>query len=434
MLEHTISESDFREGRGSLIFRKLANKDRQALNQELALPHGPLAKNQATFDFEYIVHQSLNNDDDVTFNQDTPDGDITCAIRGKIFNVSKIIKEMDARLLQFSQQDMDTYMQALTNRAGNLGFGRANYNLDIATVRNNDTDGHLQELHNAQMAAINIYTSEYYNVMNAALKGRNDIKDTHYKLIHCIKEALIHIGMASSGLSRIPDTHCEYAYRADVGVLTKEKLEARLKSIHDPSQITIEEGFLSTSKDNLKWTHGTKIMFHDLIGKDVALLSWHPGENEFLIPPTQVRWEGHQSKDDTHFFVARPVVTPAGLSKTEASMGIKTDNVEKYLEKIAQEGKKPKGLLNKIKAKQAKKLAKKAEELLENKDLSNAEKMHAIQEAGEKAVKRVQKVKLLQFRAESEFGLENALKAKLQPDVTPKLQRNDARKNLNKPS
>ncbi len=434
MLEHTISDSDFREGRGSLIFRKLANKDRQALNEELALPHGPLAKNQATFDFEYIVHQTLNNFDDVTFKQDTPNGEITCSVKDKTFNVSKIIKEMDARLLQFTQQDMNTYMQAITNRGSILGFGRANFNLDLATARDNDLDGHLQELHDAQMAAINIYTSEYYNVMNAALKGRNEIKDTPGKLINYIKETLIHIGMASSGLSCIPDTHCQYAYRADVGVLTKEKLEARLKSIQDPSKITVEEGFLSTSKDALKWPHGTKIMFHDLIGKDVALLSWHPGENEFLIPPTQVRWEGHDTKGDNHFFVARPVATTAGLSKTEASMGMKTDNVEKYLEKIASDSKKPKGLLNKLKAKQAKNLAKKAEKLLENQDLSNAEKMQAIQEAGEKAVKRVQKVKLLQFRAESEFGFEQALKAKLQPNVTPRLQRSDAGKNLNRPT
>ncbi|MGD9592454.1 MAG: hypothetical protein AB7V32_08040 [Candidatus Berkiella sp.] len=89
-----VTLEDFKAGKADEIFQKIANKTSAELNEALVLPHGPLPKNQATYDFEYIAKQCLYHRDRVEFTIE--DNNILCTIEGKRFNLFQIVKEMDA--------------------------------------------------------------------------------------------------------------------------------------------------------------------------------------------------------------------------------------------------------------------------------------------------------------------------------------------------
>lgn len=368
-----VTLEDFKAGKADEIFQKIANKTSAELNQALVLPHGPLPKNQATYDFEYIAKQCLYHRDRVEFTIE--DNNIFCTIEGKRFNLFQIVKEMDARFIEFSQEDMDACVIATQNG----GLFKDKDMKPEHEIREMDVEGLYEDVHYAQMIALTNYTYDMCDAYVSLILGSLENK----MFLGNIAQTIIGVGLICSAMSNLPNTK-QYTYQSDPGILTQESLKARLASIHCAAKTTKEAGFNSTSKDNAVWIHGTKTLFHDVIGKDISLISIIPWEKEVLLPPTQMKWEGHQEVDGTHYFIARPVMTPKGLTKAQNTMGMPTEELNQCLNDLAELEVRPKTLrFSEFKERHnEKKAAKKAKLLLNNNTLSNTERLEQIRKTG----------------------------------------------------
>lgn len=280
--------------RAKQIFDSLVGGVENLESKISKLPQGPLPKNQFTMDFEQIIKAIQNGANVGVFIEDR---EYHINVDGTIFNLSKILKNMDGRQIMLDEGSEDT---TLSER---------------------------------EISAISIYTGEMYKALNGLMRAELP-NDDNYLRVESIPNLLVTIGYLLSGLNRLPDTDIKYAFRAQSDYLDKEIEE----SINDPEKVVIMSGFVSSSIDSAIW-HGSRlIMFHDIRGKDIRAISSFV-ENEFLMPPMQVKFEGMQAGKDRDgkpmiFYVARPVNTVAGLTKEQKKVGKLTESPEEKKAKI----------------------------------------------------------------------------------------------------
>ena len=151
---------------------------------------------------------------------------------------------------------------------------------------------------------------------------------------HGIKEVLLHVAVAVSGLNKLPDytpplgedgKPLKYLYRAE-GELPEDILKKRKWAVLQGGGITTEMGFLSTSyfkpAEGFFSEHSTSgILIRSLKGKKITPLSqFGNAEREILLPPTQMQWQYHKEiitdifKRTMSLFIAKPVTVAPELA------------------------------------------------------------------------------------------------------------------------
>jgi hypothetical protein len=176
----------------------------------------------------------------------------------------------------------------------------------------------LLDLRPSERLAIHMYTMEGpYIMVNFLLRNRPDLMfaqlqertgtdtSTAEQRTALLKESLLQAGAVSSALTSLPNYEGsvdtagkkrQYLYRADVN-LPQQIVEQRIRLARDGG-ISCEAGFLSTSHttpaENLVLSNPTTLtIIRNAYGKHVSPLSVF-GENEVLLPPTQIQWKGAQ--------------------------------------------------------------------------------------------------------------------------------------------
>lgn len=188
---------------------------------------------------------------------------------------------------------------------------------DDSYFRSNVSDQSLDNLSFAEMAAINIYTQNYYREMNSTLRGAMRLSTTRDDADREMTANILCTAMATHGLKAMKCTKVQYGVRGED--IFSQAVHAERMQACESGRITDEDGFISSSNEGLQplFESEVTIMYHDVYGVDVKNLSYFPNEAEYLIMPgTQVRWEAHgvDSNDgnDTPrtYFIARNVTTP----------------------------------------------------------------------------------------------------------------------------
>ena len=192
----------------------------------------------------------------------------------------------------------------------------------------------------AEKTAVNIYTGPFYSISNSVLRG-NSSKVEGFSSDE-IAEIFVTSAMGCSGLAKASKSAPKYSYRIEDN-FDPDLTQKRVDAVNNGGNITQEMGYFSTSaglssEDDVRemYTESlnaglvSAIELTDLTGKYVASISQRPGECEYLIAPTQVQWVGHyQNEAGSHFFLAKPVQTPDGLTPRQLERTIKlpeTDN------------------------------------------------------------------------------------------------------------
>ena len=128
--------------------------------------------------------------------------------------------------------------------------------------------------------------------------------------------------MILSGLNKLPDIHIKFAFRGGEHS-TSERTVEKENSITNPDTTTKERAFISTSIDALRWKSTDEvILFHDVFGKDISGLTDFDFEHEFLIPPTQVKYEYKIIEDGKFYYIAKPVFATSGLTQDQTTLGV----------------------------------------------------------------------------------------------------------------
>ncbi|KTC77091.1 hypothetical protein [Legionella brunensis] len=175
--------------------------------------------------------------------------------------------------------------------------------------------GEFDDLHDAEIIGIRIYTGNSYKNMNVLLRNKPPAEVCQYG--HGMSEVLLDIAMASSGLNKIPTQKIEAVSRANDR--SKERMEIinnALLSDKDPCYT--EFGFMSTCVNALS----TSNVLLNPIGRDITLLSEYPAEREFLISPhTQIKPLVYK-KENGGVLIGVPVYTLSSQTKENQLPGL----------------------------------------------------------------------------------------------------------------
>ncbi len=325
MFKQPAFEKDqlFKAGNADELFQENAQgKDIQKLAQDEAfigqLQHGPLNKNQHTKNFEKIIIALLNNEK-VIFTQ--VDGKHQINVNGENFDLSNILAKMNVQHLTFNTPDLNHKYMNFLNASQRKPQIPLSFDVASAHWLESKKAGALSNLEISEIAAINIYTQQYYQQMNAILRGLEhpDFKAHHPNLNSNMKEVLLHIAMSMCGLNKISDSVIKTSFRYEDDKLPAEILNERIKSVNsfpENPHLTLERGFVSTSseKPSAGFSGPYRTVFQGLSGKNISSISYHPSEREILMNPVQVKWIFHNQYENHHYFLATAVSALNGLT------------------------------------------------------------------------------------------------------------------------
>jgi hypothetical protein len=256
---------------------------------------------------------------------------------GKLYQFSNILEKANFNLIKLTNKDLVAY-QILLN-SGAL-YQQPYLNMGKPTEKDfedRDPQGLCKNISFAEKEAINIYTGHYYRAMNSLMRGNIDDAVTwgsapdfftvKEQASHNIKETLLHVIVAVSGLNKLPDfvpppgidgKPQKYLYRSE-GSLPENILAQRKWAVLNGGEITTEMGFISTAfskpAEGFFGEHSSSaVMIKSLKGKKITPLSqFGDSEREILLPPTQLQWKYHKDiitdiyRNTMPLFIAKPV-------------------------------------------------------------------------------------------------------------------------------
>jgi hypothetical protein len=334
--------SAFRDGfeRAIASFIKLGQEER--VKEKVV--SAPQPKSEETQLIENLIKSLLADFDSVKFIK--KDKRYLAIADGKLYQFSTILQRVNFNQIELSASDLDAYHQLLDS--GRLfqtphAYARSGRPSE-KDFEELDSENICRTLSFAEKEAINIYTGSFYTAMNSLMRGDIDRAiDSQYlpdiltpkaKVNHGIKETLLHIAVAVSGLNKLPDyvpplgpdgEPQKYLYRAESN-LPKKELKKRKWAVLQGGGITTEMGFISTAykKPAEGFFHEdcqAGVMIKNLKGKKITPLSqFGNGEREVLLPPTQMQWLYHKDiitdiyKNTMALFIAKPVTVAPELT------------------------------------------------------------------------------------------------------------------------
>lgn len=283
------------------------------LNKEITnyLPEmGPLPKLSYTYQYELLVRKFLAKEVFVCVS-DKENNQIVTFMDGSQFNVTEIITHANLDHLEFNSVDLINYenyceQSSIVKPADKYGeYPSEQYFQDA------DTEGLFKDVSYGEKLAINLYTTNYYNEINPLLRGYYPFSN---KEPQQIRDVLVHNALCGFALSKTKAVNIDGAFRYE-DIYSKEVLDNRIK-ISEQGGAEVVRGFISSGiKPAQVFESKVAITYTNLKGKYIAPLSHFPDEMEFLIPPTQMTYEGHYEENGTHYFQARPVVDLAKIDQ-----------------------------------------------------------------------------------------------------------------------
>lgn len=335
------AKTSFLAGRATDVVQKLEQLSPQN-RRKRALTAGPLQKNEATKRYEELMTDMLN---DVDFEAiKINGGHILKFENGNEYNLTELLKNANLNHLVISPDSAEKYIKMVSSDS--VVFPPCSPNpidptqpiaakgvqgvqdLDAQFLQN---DPDLNTLSQAERMAVNIYSTGFYDHANTMLREGSFSKEKDK-----LKELVCGIGMSVSALNKIDKEVPAHTFRGE-----KELPDSVLQKRIDAAEqggITIESGFISTSTNkpdpkfafkNAASDDNVGIVFSNLRGKNVKNLSAFPNEREFLLPPTQVKWDHYLSVKGGHIFTARPAATPGVIlsdSQDDAKASPKSDS------------------------------------------------------------------------------------------------------------
>lgn len=283
---------------------------------------GPLPKSVYTEQYESLVKRLMSDDN---FNCKIENGQQYIEFLGdnKLYNLTQIASHANLTHLEFNQVDFARYEQYIkeisfvsAHLPSKEDFLRQEHIYLASKPFLKGTSNLYGGLSYAEKLSIYLYTTPYCHDINSFLRGIYPYEEKHKNLI---RDVIIHSAFAGSALAHLPKTRITSACRYEK-IYNQDVLDNRIAlAEHGGSEIL--RGFVSTGMRSLSPDLSlVQIIYTNLMGHYVAPLSAFQGEEEFLLPPTQMIYTGYVNVNGKHCFLAEPIVDLAGLSEEVKSM------------------------------------------------------------------------------------------------------------------
>ncbi|RUR14535.1 hypothetical protein [Legionella septentrionalis] len=302
------------------------------LNNKVAyLPEmGPLPKSKYTYEYEELTRRLIAGE---KFNYKQDANHHILEFRNKRYDLTEIVAHANLDHLTFNQFDLNRYETYCRNDSQVKPENEDEEFPEDAYFKQQDKNNIFKDTSYAEKLALNIYTTDYYEKMNPFLRGYYDFST---KTNAEIRDVIVHSALCGFALGKAPNVEIDGAFRYE-GIYSQDVLANRIK-ISEEGGAEVLRGFISTAEEPAHtFKDQVAITYTDLKGKYVAPLSRYPEEREFLIPPTQMTYEGHVKKDGVHYFHAKPVIDIALVDEKTKSLASKNDiNTAKIQELLLQ--------------------------------------------------------------------------------------------------
>ncbi|WP_058535097.1 hypothetical protein [Legionella saoudiensis] len=270
---------------------------------------GPLPKTDYTFHFEELTRRLMTGEP-FTYEKTEDNSDIIL-FKDKVYNLTEIIAYANLEHLTFSQSDLDQYVDYCQNTSMVKPMNAYGDYPTEKFFQQQDTHGVFNDMHYAEKLALNVYSTKYFKQMNPFLRGAYNFSD---KTPAQIRDVIVHSAMCGQALTHAPNKEVDGTFRYE-NVYSSTVLENRIK-IAKEGGTEVVRGFISSAlAPALHFKGAVAITYTGLVGKYVGPLSRYPKEKEFLIPPTQMTYEGYTHENGVHYFHAKPVVDLHAVSE-----------------------------------------------------------------------------------------------------------------------
>lgn len=290
----TLPKDDF-----DSVFIKYSDKDAEfdalveKANVQNPLMYGPLEKTTSTYDFELIIKQLLRGEKPLFINENNV---WHIEIGNSRFNYSELLQKVNFQHLVLDNQDLALYEE------NHVHFIiRAWYRFNPFKTASH--------LHSAHRAVINSYSLNAHYEINTLFDKSLDMNLAQgvNNYIHRLLKASVLMSALNqyNPYRKSP----KYTIRTE-SIFSQQLHEARIALTHHYGVSYIHRFNSTSEKLNTDFLGNTKIIFRNPIGTNISALSSYPTENEFLIPPTQIRWLKVFKKNKTTYFLAQIVDSP----------------------------------------------------------------------------------------------------------------------------
>lgn len=281
-------------------FKQLNNQVARDYNPAL----GPLPKTDYTFYYEELTRRLM--DGEAFTYEKAADKSHLIRFKNRVYNLTEILAYSNLDHLTFNQSDLEQYVEYCKDTSivrpenSDEEFPTEEY----FEKQNKKAGGVFSEMHYGERLALNVYSTEYYEEMNPLLRGYYNFAD---KTPAQIRDVIVHSAMCGQALAHAPNKVIDGTFRYE-SVFNQDVLNNRIK-IAQEGGAEIVRGFISTGEEPaLPFKDKVAITYTGLVGKYLGPLSRFPTEKEFLIPPTQMTYEGYVKENGVHYFHAKPVV------------------------------------------------------------------------------------------------------------------------------
>ncbi|MBS0290146.1 MAG: hypothetical protein JSS07_08955 [Proteobacteria bacterium] len=261
--------------------------------------NGPINKSLFTQELELIAKCLLHASESAVAYTHHEKAEIHVKFDDIDIDMSSLYKKVNFNHLYLDEKDSDSYINNID--------AHVSYGYDDGVYRNEGIGVQtIAPLSQAEIKAIRNFTGSGYVSVNNMLYGKTD-------WIWSENEAVIESVLIASGLNKISPSEAvdTYTYRSESSV-PLEQVNHRIDLVNHGGGITHEPAFMSTSADykvSLNFSPFNKdksiIIFEEAYGKDISQISYFPDEQEFLLMPSTIIWDGYEYKDGIHFFHAK---------------------------------------------------------------------------------------------------------------------------------
>lgn len=296
-------------------------KFERAMTAEIyPLTRGPLEKSEETVKLEKLFRKMMTRE---KFSVQTIGGDDYFVFNdGTQFNWTQIRAESELQHVQLDQADFDTYKQFVRKEPGqycsllDVPYYETLYRNELYQ---HPIDGTPLPIHEPpismqEMQAINIFTGNFYEVMNGVMRDEQPRFDYRTGDKEKLRSGVVHSVMAASGLRKIPMTEIEQkklsvAYRGVTYASDEAQLE-RVQATARQDTFTME-GFISTTLEKklayCPYPGAVIFVIHNLRGAYIAPISQHKKEKEYLMSKSTLRGESFHEENGKFIFEASVV-------------------------------------------------------------------------------------------------------------------------------
>ncbi|KTC65263.1 ADP-ribosyltransferase exoenzyme [Legionella adelaidensis] len=280
---------------------------------------GPLPKSSLTYQFEELTRKLLAKEE---FRRVEENGSQLLQFRdGRIFNLTEIVTHANLSHLQFGVSDEEQYVD-YCHSTSNIkpwtptgDFPSRSYfdqqEKAYVAQHNLEKDTELYpELSYADKLAINVYTTNTYKQINQLLRGQypyKKIPDTW------LRDTIIHTAFSGRALGKQSNVVVPGVFRYESEF--NDNIKKRV-ALCETGEAEVVKGFISTGiKPAEKFTNKVAIFYSNMPGQLIGPLSAYPWEDEYLIPPAQIKYTNYRVENGVHYFEATPILDLSSIDK-----------------------------------------------------------------------------------------------------------------------